>query len=192
MTVQVLANYLAVGTQDCLSKSNQIRVEPNWCTHVFAPRIGFTESACKDDYAVDLPKQERWNQFIRRGVAEKSSVEVKPTRKNLAYGSGIDGDGGERPTCLSKKSNSRFQQTLSLQVKLSKDFLYTMKPIFQEQERWVQPVPNLYPSTARNGSRPCFDRYFARIRRPNVTFVTSIPSQVITRTDHLRSRRFYA
>jgi len=158
----------------------------------FAPRIGFTESACKDDYAVDLPKQERWNQFIRRGVAEKSSVEVKPTRKNLAYGSGIDGDGGERPTCLSKKSNSRFQQTLSLQVKLSKDFLYTMKPIFQEQERWVQPVPNLYPSTARNGSRPCFDRYFARMRRPNVTFVTSIPSQVITRTDHLRSRRFYA
>ena len=86
MTVQVLANYLAVGTQDCLSKSNQIRVEPNWCTHVFAPRIGFTESTCKDDYAVDLPKQERWNQFIRRGVAEKSSVEVKPTRKNLAHG----------------------------------------------------------------------------------------------------------
>ena len=105
----------------------------------FAPRIGFTESTCKSDYAVDLPKQERWNQFMPRRVAGKSSVEMKPTRKNLAHGSGIDGDGGERPTCLSKKSNSRFQQTLSLQVKLSKDFLCTMKPIFQEQERWFSP-----------------------------------------------------
>ena len=70
---------------------------------------------------------------------------------------------------LSKISNSRSQPTLSLQVKFSKDFLYTMKPILQEQERirresQFQPVPNLFPSTTRNGSRPCCDRYLARIR----------------------------
>ena len=95
-----------------------------------------------------------------------------------------------RPTpgcqCACQQPSRRYLRSFAQRLR---GFPHTAE---SQRARMIFLLNVLAGGTGRASLATCFDRYFARIRRPNVTFVTSIPSQVITRTDHLRSRRFYA